>query len=122
MRVKSNSRDGRFIDTNSTETTSSSGSHARAVGLNNKLTGVNPALTFDLVSIEHSCSLADPKASAGDITGLLNDYLGLPYYSFLPRWEKERMRVCSYRKHTLPAFSDSNGFNDKLESKRKDDD
>jgi hypothetical protein len=31
------------------------------------------------------------------------DYLGLPHYSFLPRWEKERLRVKSLNKHTFSS-------------------
>ena len=34
-----------------------------------------------------------PQISAGERMRLLDDYLGSPYYSFLPRWKKERMAV-----------------------------
>ena len=44
MRVKSNGKDGRSSNTNSTETTSSSGSHARAVVCINRLTSNNEYL------------------------------------------------------------------------------
>ena len=61
-----------------------------------------------------------PQISAGERMRLLDDYLGLPYNSFLPRWGKERLGVCSYRKHTFLSIDGSRaGFNGRLESTRK---
>ena len=114
LRVRSNGSEGRSSNTNSTKPTRRSCPHARAVDcITNTPTVMNPALTFDLPSANHSSSLTDPKVSAGERMGV---------GSYIRDEKSDDSKSSKTKSSSGPRARAERSKTDKAKPKPKDDD